>query len=138
VSLLTPERGKPATKPLPIPAIKAAATPIRYLDYLIEDSLLAAVPAAAGLLIRIPEPARFALHKLMLSQRRPAVMTAKARKDIEQADAVLAVLLDLRPGDISLAADAARGQGVKFFRRLTVASRLLPQTIQKRLQPLLG
>jgi hypothetical protein len=136
VSLLTPERGKPATKPLQIPALKAAATPIRYLDYLIEGSLLAAVPAAAGILIRIPDPARFALHKLVLSQRRPTVMTAKTRKDIEQADALLAVLLDIRPGDISRAADAARHQGAKFYKLLTAANQLLSQTIQKRLQSL--
>ena len=62
VSLLTPQRGKPSGKPVILKGLNAAAEPAPDLDYLIEDNQPAAVPAGTGLLIRVPTPARFALH----------------------------------------------------------------------------
>lgn len=130
VSLLTPERGKPSDGPILLPSVRAAAEPVRYLDYLIDNSLLAAVPAGSGILARLPDPARYALHKLVLSQRRPAVMMAKSRKDIDQASVMLEVLLELRPGDIAIAAEAAVQQGPKFVKTLSRAVALVPETIR--------
>lgn len=125
VSLLTPERGKPSRAPVRIDGLRAAAQPVRFLDYLIENSQPAALPVGAGLLVRVPDPARFALHKLVVSQRRPAFMAAKSRKDLAQASSVLEALADLRPGDIELAATAALDIGGSFVTRLRTAARLL-------------
>lgn len=77
-----------------------------------------AIPVGAGLLIRVPNPARFALHKLVVSQRRPVAMAVKSRKDILQANLVLDVLKDLRPGDVVDAAEVACEIGGKFMQRL--------------------
>ncbi len=60
--------------PVVIKGLNSAAEPVRFLDYLIEENQPAAVPMGSGLLIRIPAPARFALHKLVVSRRRPAAM----------------------------------------------------------------
>jgi hypothetical protein len=117
VSLLAPERGKPDGEPIAIPALKAAAQPLRYLDYLLEDSVPAAVPVGAGVLVRVPDPARFAIHKLVVSQRRPAAFTSKSRKDLDQAAALLEALMDLTPGRIDEAWSSARGQGHKFVQQ---------------------
>lgn len=125
VSLLTPLTGKPDSRPVLLRALRAAAEPLRFLDYLLEDSQLAAVPVDAGLLIRLPDPARFALHKLVVSQRRPAAFSAKSRKDIAQADRVLEVLRDFRPGDIRRAWDAAQSMGDAFMRHLAAGMRQL-------------
>jgi hypothetical protein len=54
-------------------------------------------------LVNVPAPARFALHKLLVAQLRPASFAAKAEKDILQAVQVLEVLVEDRPGDIALA-----------------------------------
>ena len=116
VSMLTPLQGKPSDKPVLIRGLNAAAEPVRFLDYIIEDSQPAAVPVGSGLLIRIPDPARFALHKLVVSQRRPVALVAKSRKDLEQAAAILEVLKGLRPGDIKAAAAAAGGHRRKVYR----------------------
>ena len=132
VSLLTPMRGKPAGKPVLLKGLNAAAEPVRFLDYLIEDSQPAAVPVGAGLLIRIPDPARFALHKLVVSQRRSAAFAAKSRKDLAQAAAVLDVLKDLRPGDIDLAGDAALRMGGKFIDQMLAAVNLLDDELATR------
>ena len=122
VSLLTPMQGKPSGKPVLISGLNAAAEPVRYLDYLMEASHPCAVPVGAGLLARVPDPARFALHKLVVSQRRPAAFAAKSRKDISQAAAVLEVLDDLRPGDIHAAGAAAGQMGRRFVTQLLSAA----------------
>ena len=134
VSLLTPMRGRPSSKPVILKGLNAAAEPVRFLDYLIEDSQPAAVPAGAGLLVRIPDPARFALHKLVVSQRRSAAFAAKSRKDLAQAAAVLDVLKDLRPGDIDLAGDAALRMGGKFIDQMLVAAKLLDDELATRVR----
>ena len=134
VALLTPMRRLPSGKPVNLKGLNAAAEPVRYLDYLIEDSQPAAVPAGAGLLIRVPTPARFALHKLVVSQRRPAALAAKSRKDLTQAAAVLDVLKALRPGDIDLAGDAALRMGEKFVGQMLAAADLLDDELAARVR----
>ena len=129
VSLLTPQRGKPPGKPVILKGLNAAAEPAPDLDYLIEDNQPAAVPAGAGLLIRVPTPARFALHKLVVSQRRPAAFAAKSRKDLAQAAAVLDVLKDLRPGAIDLAGKAGLRMGNKFVKQMLAAASLLDEEL---------
>lgn len=129
VSLLTPMRGRPSSKPVILKGLNAAAVPMRYLDYLIEGSQPAAAPVGAGLLIRIPDPARFALHKLVVSQCRPAAFAAKSRKDQAQAAAVLDVLKDIRPGDIQAAGDAAARLGRKFINQVLAAANLLDEEL---------
>lgn len=125
VSILAPELGKPASRPILIPGLNAAAEPVRFLDYVLEESQPAVIPSGAGLLIRVPDPARFALHKLVVSQRRPSAMAAKSRKDIHQAAAVLEVLKDLRPGDIAHAWEAAQAIGGQFVKQLKAGTGLL-------------
>lgn len=137
VSVLTPMHGKESAKPVPIPALSTAAEPVRYLEYAMQTSELAAVPARAGILVRVPQPARFALHKLVVSQRRSAREAAKSRKDIAQAGAVIEVLRDLRPGDIRNAIAAATHMGDKFVTQLKEGAGLLDEDIREYLLPLL-
>ncbi len=138
VELLTPERGKPGTGPIPIPAFNAVAEPLRYLDYLIEAPQPAVVPFDIGILVNVPDPGRFAIHKLVISQRRATAFAAKSAKDIDQARQVLEVLLDVRPGAISEALEAAEKVGGKFMRRYQTAAKLLPDTLQKGIENVIG
>jgi len=133
VELLTPERGKPSDKPIKIPYLNAVAQPLRYLDYLIAETQPAVVPFDIGILVNVPDPARFAVHKLVISQRRPAAFAAKSAKDIDQARQLLAVLLETRPGAILAAVEAAEKVGAKFIQQYTKATELLPATLQRSL-----
>ena len=134
VSMLTPARDRPSSNPVLLTGLNAAAEPTLYLDYLLDDSQPAAVPAGSGILIRVPHPARFALHKLVVSQRRPKAPAAKSRRDLAQAAAVLDVLKDLRPGDIDLAGEAALQMGKKFVNQLTAAASLLDGELATRVR----
>lgn len=126
VELLTPEIGKPARGPVVIPSLNAAATPLRFLDYLIASKQPAVLPFDIGILVNVPDPGRFAVHKLVVSQRRPAAFAAKSRKDIAQAQQVIEVLLDIRPGMLVAAIAAAKEQGGKFLQQYRAATKLLP------------
>ena len=109
VDLLTPLIGRERTKPVPLPMLGAAATPLRFLDYLIEETQPGAIVGGRGVLVNVPRPGRFALHKLVIAGRRRT--SAKAAKDRLQASSLLQVLLADLPGEVSLAwkALAARG-----------------------------
>lgn len=102
VDLLTPLIGRERTKPIRLPMLGAAATPLRYLDYLIEESEPAAVVGGRGVLVNVPRPGRFALHKLVIANRRTGPRV-KAHKDRLQATALLEVLLSDLPGELALA-----------------------------------
>ncbi len=131
VDILTPEIGKPSNEPVYLQAFKAYATPMRYLDYLLDEIEPVVLIYGSGIMVNVPNPARFAIHKLTISQRRPAAMAAKSRKDIHQAELILSILDDYRPGDILNAVEAAQKIGGKFVTQLKAAARQLPDKLKK-------
>lgn len=106
VDFLTPLAGPETGQPVFLPSLGVSAHPLRFLDYLIEGSVQAAVLSGAGILVNVPTPARFALHKLWISARRPVSEQSKAAKDLRQAGSLIEVLLEDRPGDLALAWEA--------------------------------
>lgn len=115
VDLLCPKRGRGTeVGPVFLPRFNAAAQPLEYLEYLLDAPENAiALNGGAGL-VKVPAPARFALHKLLVAHLRPAAMQGKAAKDLAQASNVLQALLDDRPGDIELAWEALIGHGARW------------------------
>src|SRR5262249_35991464 len=95
-----------------------AAEPMPYLDFILDDAQAAAVIDGGGVLVNVPHPARFALHKLMVSRSRPAAMQTKSGKDVEQAAQVIRVLARDRPRDLEAAWEACARRGSGWTRRL--------------------
>jgi len=131
VDLLTPLQGPDTHKPVQLPHFNSYAHPMRFLEYLLEDSQDAAVSFRSGVLVNVPDPARFALHKLVVSQRRPVAQQVKVKKDIQQASELLDVLLEDRPGDVWVALDAARDMPEKFQSQLATGIERLPTSAKK-------
>ena len=127
VDLLTTAAGRAGASPVFLPRWNAAAMPLRYLDYLLEEPVRGAVIDGGGVLVNVPTPARFALHKLLTAARRDASQAVKAQKDLSQAAQVLRVLAADRPGDLGLAweALAARAGAAKRARAGAVRLRAL-------------
>lgn len=126
VDLVTPMKGRPDEEPVYIPKLRAHASPLQFLDFLIEDAMDAGLPNGAGILVRVPTPARFAVHKLVVSVERTNVDRAKSAKDLRQAADLAAALTEegLR-GDLRAAAKEFASRGPGWARRLKEgASRL--------------
>lgn len=83
IEFLVPEIGRGSSVPYPLPGFGINAQPLRFLSFLEEE--IQTLPYK-GLYVKVPHPARFALHKLLISQRR--TKEYKAEKDVEQALAV--------------------------------------------------
>lgn len=100
-------------EPVYLPRFKTAAQPLKFMEYLFAETIPAVVLNGGATLVRLPAPARFAIHKLIISRERNAASAIKMDKDYQQAFQILAVLRDGRPGDIALAVEDAvkRGPG---------------------------
>lgn len=123
VDLLTPLRGRAARGPVRLATLGASATPLRFLDYLLEETVPAAVVGGTGVLVNVPAPARFALHKLIVASERQAHQASKTTKDLAQASALLDLLTEERPAELRAAwrALVARGPGWEKRARRSLA-----------------
>jgi hypothetical protein len=93
VDVLTPVRTRHDTNPVVLRKLDSGAAPLSHLAWLIEDAVQAAALWGSGVLVRIPQPARFAVHKLILAQRRNPSNRIKRTKDLAQAKALVEALL---------------------------------------------
>lgn len=110
IDLLAPTRRR-EERPIPLKALGAGAEPLQHLRWLIEQPVSAAALWGAGIAIKIPQPVRFAVHKLIVAQRRHAVDRIKRQKDLAQAAAMMEALREQDPFGLEDAIDDARSQG---------------------------
>lgn len=137
VEFVTPDRSRGRrTKPLMLEHLGYAAQPLPQLDYLIEDPIDAVVVAGAGVRVGVPQPARFAFHKLWLAAQRPVSESAKSRKDLRQAASILDVLAGDRPDDVT-SAYAALLPRRTMLRQVRSQLARLDEALRSRLDPLL-
>ena len=116
----------------------AHATPLRFLDYLIHQPTQAAALYRSGVLLNVPQPARYAVHKLIVATRRVASATAKARKDIEQSAALIRVLAEDRPDELEDALAEARGRGTSWREAIDKGVARLPSDAKALIADLAG
>lgn len=114
VDVLAPMKGRETARPVHLTDLGTYASPLRHLDYLLDDLQPAVLLYEHGIMVNVPAPGRFAIHKCVLAEKRPAALAAKTMKDRSQAEQVFRVLLKHRPIDISLAYNAAQAHGDAF------------------------
>jgi hypothetical protein len=114
-----------------LPALGVSAQALRHLDFLLEDPIPAVSLYRSGVLVQIPRPERYAIHKLIVAERRQGGRdVAKARKDRAQAAFLIAVLAELRPDDLRDACEEANSRGPGWRRRIEASLEKLPQTAE--------
>lgn len=119
-----------------LPALGVSAQSLHYLNYLIAQPIRVPLLYRAGFLIQVPRPERFAIHKLIVAdRRRDGPETLKARKDRAQAQFLIEVLAEDRPDDLREAYETALAQGPSWRRRLEATLALMPH-LRQRLQAL--
>lgn len=119
VDLLTPAKSRQESGPIPMPRLRAAAQPLPFLDYLLERPVRGVIVNGGGVLVNVPDPARFAFHKLIVAGERDAAMHTRREKDLRQAAELFGLLSNERPGDVRIAWEALEQRGRGWTRRTT-------------------
>lgn len=129
VEFLTPAFGDERVKPLP--ALGVSAQALNYLNFLIAEPIPAVALYRSGVLVQIPRPERFAIHKLIVADRRQGGPDhAKSRKDRGQAAFLIQVLAEDRPDDLREAYDDALSRGPRWRERLDASLARMPRTAE--------
>ncbi len=89
----------------------AAAEPLRFLDFLIHEPVRTVMLHKGGIPVLVPDPARFAVHKMIVAARRKPG-TQKDVKDLKQAEILAEALQALaKADDIREMFEEARNRG---------------------------
>jgi len=113
----------------PLPALGVYAQSLHFLNYLIAGPIKAAVVYRSGMLVQIPTPERFAIHKLIVADRRAAGPDSlKSAKDRRQAAFLIEVLARDRPDELAEAWEDARERGAKWRERIDRSLARMPKT----------
>jgi hypothetical protein len=82
-------------------------------------------------LVQIPRPERYAIHKLIVADRRlGGPDQLKARKDRAQAAFLVSVLAEDRPDDLAEAYRDALSHGPRWRERIAASLKRLPETAE--------
>lgn len=115
VDLLTPQLRRDDKNPMPLTKLMAGAVPLQYLRWLMENPVPAAALHGSGIALIVPSPARFAIHKLIIAQKR-ATDRGKRQKDLLQAKALIEALKVTDQWALRDAYDDACSQGDQGWR----------------------
>ncbi|MDN5924023.1 MAG: nucleotidyltransferase domain-containing protein [Xanthomonadales bacterium] len=116
LDFLTPSRR--SDEPLYAPNLGVCLQPMKFLDYLIEHPVQGVVIANTGaVVVNLPDPARYAMHKLLVAASRPKSERTKALKDITQSAMLMEYLLDHSPDALLDAWAALNARGTKWCQR---------------------
>ena len=120
VEFLTPLTGRNGVtgKRAEIRQLGVPAIALRFLDYLIEEPLPAVALGRRPVLVRVPQPARYAVHKLIVARERARTFALKAQKDLEQSFDLQKVLEKLDPESLAEAFEDARKKGPGWRKRV--------------------
>ena len=111
VDLLTPLRKRSDRNPMPLSRLGAGAVPLQHLAWLLKEPVRAVALHGSGVPVIVPRPERYAVHKLVVAQKRPGGDRAKRLKDLEQARALMTAIEASAPFDLEDALEDGRRQG---------------------------
>ena len=116
-----------------LPALGVSAQSLHHLNYLIAEPIQTPLLYRSGSLVQVPRPERFAIHKLIIADRRRSDPSRlKARKDRAQAELLIEVLSEERPDELADAYEDAMRRGPAWRSRISASLDLMPQA-RKRL-----
>ncbi|MDP2370787.1 GSU2403 family nucleotidyltransferase fold protein [Rhodoferax sp.] len=87
-------RGRRGDEPVTVPRLNLTLQPLRFMELSLQDPMRVTLLARSGpIVVNLPRPQRYALHKLLVYGERPQAQRVKARKDVAQAAALIDYLL---------------------------------------------
>jgi hypothetical protein len=121
VDVLT-EFGRGRKSPIIVEDLQCSAEALSFMEYLGEESAEAVALYGTGVLIRVPPPTRYAIHKLLIAQERRS-QSPKRTKDLKQAKDLIDVLLETDSMSLEEALQEARERGAKWKRNIDASLR---------------
>lgn len=143
VEFLTSNRGSDdyVEQPAKMPALGgASADPLRFLDFLIRDPVRTMLLHRSGVPVVVPDPSRYAVHKLIVASRRhvDGQGPAKRDKDVRQAALLFQALQQTRrSADLALVYNEAWERGPSWQEGIRIGAAMLPEADAERLKILL-
>jgi len=127
VEFLTPAFGEETVRDLP--ALGVSAQALNYLNFLIAEPIQAAAIYRSGVLVQVPRPERYAIHKLIVAdRRRDGAGSLRASKDREQAAFLIEAMAEDRPDDLSRAYVTAKQFGPRWREHIANSLKRMPDT----------
>lgn len=122
---------------IPVPELKAHAKGLPYLAYLLSASQEVPILSSHGaVLVRVPVPERYAMHKLIVSQLRHKT-SSKPEKDLRQAATLIEALVERFPGAVEDAIKAVPRTAWRHVKRAIQALKFhLPESAEAAWQAL--
>jgi hypothetical protein len=112
-----------------LPALGVAAQSLHFLNFLIAEPIKAAALYRSGVLVQIPRPEAYAVHKLIVADRRKTGPDQlKSRKDRAQAALLIAALAEDRPDELREAYEDALSRGPHWRDHIARSLQRLPDT----------
>jgi hypothetical protein len=132
VEFLTSNRGSDdyIDHPSKMPALGgASADPLRFLDFLIKEPVRTMLLHRSGVPVVVPDPSRYAIHKLIVASRRhtDGQGPAKRDKDVRQAALLFEALQQTRrASDLALVYNEAWERGPAWQEGIRTGAGMLP------------
>ena len=128
VEFLTPSF-RPEEDIRDLPALGVSAQSRHFLNCLIGQPIKAAALYRSGVLVQIPRPEAFAIHKLIVAnRRRGGPDQIKSRKDRAQAALLVEILAEDRPDELREAHEDALSRGPHWRDHIARSLARMPET----------
>lgn len=116
------------------PQLNLAMTPLKFMEFSLEDVRQCALIADDGaILINVPNPTRFALHKLIVASIRGNSFRTKSNKDLMQSAALLSYFEQFQMDELLETWIDLENRGKswrsQFERGIGMLNRLIPESI---------
>jgi hypothetical protein len=134
--LTTLKRGKRSGEPVLVASLGCAAVPLSFQEYPVEETIETVALYGRGVLVRVPAPIKFAVHKLIVAQRRAHAEVAKKQKDLRQARELIDIFLETDESALQDALDEARARGKGWQRAINASLREIGRAARQGRLPL--
>lgn len=120
LDFLTPKTSE-SDAPIHNEQLGTSLQPLPFIHFSLEEVEQAVLISSLGpVLVTLPHPARYAVHKLLVFGERTGAYMAKARKDLDQAAALMDWFLDNKPAVLVQKENSLLKQGKGWERRYAV------------------
>lgn len=134
VDVLT-KYGRGRKSPLMVKDLNCAAEALTFMEYLAEESVEAVALYGTGVLVRVPPPIRYAVHKLLIAQERRGLTLAKKQKDLSQARDLLDIFMETDSGGLEDALEEARARGPSWKKNINASLKEIHRTVRQTTPP---